>query len=216
MIDRLRTLVGEMLAPRRPAIVPPTPLREPPPEFAVERRNVCLADSTRDEVRDLITAYNARSETVGCLVLNDGAPADRALVIFAGDQERFHMLAAARNVRCPVVYVQDVRSPWYGGSDLLPDLQSFCRHFLATEIGAAPALLFGQSSGAYAALVASTYLRGSTVVACSPQTFPDAVAKSRIHFVGGGPCPRRLISSTSDSGWPPFRTPGRRRRSSSP
>lgn len=94
------------------------------------------------------------------------------------------MLAAARHVRCPVIYVQEPKSYWYQGSDVLPDLASLCRGFLVQEVGTAHALVFGQSSGAYAALAASTFLKASTVVACAPQTFSDRAAKERVHFIG--------------------------------
>jgi pimeloyl-ACP methyl ester carboxylesterase len=106
------------------------------------------------------------------------------VTIFAGNLERFFMLAAARRLRCPVIYIQDPISFWYQGSTLLPDLDALCRRVLIPEIGPARALLFGQSSGAYAALAASVRLPGASVIACAPQTFSDAHAKGRITFMG--------------------------------
>ncbi len=166
-----------------PAVPPAEPSTIPAP-VAVERRQLCLADLSREALRDLITELNARSESVGCVVIDDGGDHDHATIIFAGNLERFHMLAAARQLRGRVIYVQDVVSWWYQGSPLVPELRDFCRGFLRDEVGSRRALLFGQSSGAYAALIASTYLEGSTLVACAPQTFSDAAAKSTIHFVG--------------------------------
>lgn len=154
------------------------------PTFRVERRAIRLADLSREALRALITELNAQAENLGCLVLRDDAPCDRVMVIFAGHLERFHMLAAARHLTCPVIYVQDLKSGWYQGSDLLPELTTFCREFLVSEVGPSRALFFGQSSGAYAALAASTYVRGATVVACGPQSFSDASAKDSIHFIG--------------------------------
>ena len=143
-----------------------------------------VADLSRDDLRDLITSLNERSESVGCVVMDRGVASAEAIVIFAGHLERFHMLAVARHLTCKVIYFQDVKSGWYQGSDLLPPLQELCRSFLVEELGSARALFFGQSSGAYAALVASTYRLASTVIACAPQTFSDAAIKAKINFIG--------------------------------
>lgn len=179
----LRWFAPPAAPPAAPSAVVPDPPFDPA-RVSVERYPVPLADLSREELRALITALDARSERVGCAVFGKGPEFDRAVVIFAGNLERFHMLAAARHLRCPVVYVQDVKSWWYQGSDVLPDLRAFCLGFLAPEVGPVPVLFFGQSAGAYAALAASAYFTGSTVVACAPQTFPDAAAKRKIHFVG--------------------------------
>ena len=168
-------------APVRPEFPQPEPASRP---VRVERRDLCLADLDPEGMRALIGELNAVSDTVGCVVFRPPGPHACVAVIFAGNLERFFMLAAARALRCPVVYVQDTASWWYQGSDLLPDLDTFCRAVLVPEIGAARALLFGQSSGAYAALAAGSHLPGATVVACAPQTFSDAAAKGRIRFVG--------------------------------
>lgn len=145
---------------------------------------MCLADLSRDEMRDLIGTFNLRAGEIGCVVFHDGHIADSAVVIFAGNVERFHMLAVAQHLRCPVIYVQDLHSGWYQGSSILPALGEFCERFLRPELGSGPTLLFGQSSGAYAALLASTYLAGSTVIACAPQTFSDGALKAKVAFVG--------------------------------
>ena len=157
---------------------------EPAVQFPVERRSLCLADLDGDGVRALITELDERADRLGCVVLHDGRPFDHVVVIFAGNAERYFMLAAARHVRCPVLYLQEPKSYWYRGSDVLPDLTTLCRAFLVREVGTAHAILFGQSAGAYAALAASTFLPASTVVACAPQTFPDGAAKARVRFVG--------------------------------
>lgn len=158
----------------------------PPPilPVRVERRDLCLADLSSEDLRALITELNGRSGEIGCVVFRP--PGEHACVatIFAGNLERFFMLAAARELRCPVIYIQDTVSWWYQGSTLLPDLDALCRAVIVPETGKARALLFGQSSGAYAALAASVWLSGSTVLACAPQTFSDARLKNRIRFVG--------------------------------
>lgn len=163
-------------------VIPPVPPSVPP--VHVERRDLCLADLKPEELRALISELNERSEEVGCVVFRP--PGEHACVatIFAGNLERFFMLAAARELRCPVIYIQDTLSWWYQGSTLLPALDELCRMVIVPETGTARALLFGQSSGAYAALAASVWLGGSTVVACAPQTFSDGRLKDRIRFVG--------------------------------
>ena len=157
---------------------------EPAPPLRVERHAVSLAGLGPEALRALIEELNLRSGTVGCVVFGEPRQHERVCVVFAGNLERFFMLAAVRALACPVIYVQDPVSYWYQGSALVPDLDTFCRTFLVPEIGPARALLFGQSSGAYAALVAAGHLRGATAVACAPQTFSDAATKGRIRFVG--------------------------------
>lgn len=152
--------------------------------FRVERQDICLADLAPEALRALIAGLNARSEEVGCAIFRPPGEHDCVAIIFAGNLERFFMLAAARGLRCPVIYIQDPISYWYQGSTLLPDLDTLCSTLIVPEVGAARALLFGQSSGAYAALAASTFMPGATVVACAPQTFSDAGAKGRIRFAG--------------------------------
>lgn len=152
--------------------------------FAIARYETCLGDLEPDAFRALIADLNARSDMVGCAVFRPPGDHDCVATIFAGNLERYFMLAAARNLRCPVIYIQDSVSYWYQGSSLLPDLDELCRRVVVPETGGARPLLFGQSSGAYAALAASAKLPGATVVACAPQTFSDVQAKGRIIFVG--------------------------------
>lgn len=158
----------------------------PAPEmpFTIARFETCFGDLESDALRALIADLNARSDAVGCAIFRPPGEHACVVAIFAGNLERFFMLAAARRLRCPVIYIQDPISFWYQGSTLLPDLDALCRRVLIPEIGSARALLFGQSSGAYAALTASVRLPGASVVACAPQTFSDAHAKGRITFVG--------------------------------
>ncbi len=150
----------------------------------IERHETCLADLSSEEIRVLITDLNARSETIGCVVFRPPGDHTCVTVIFAGNLERFFMVAAARNLRCPVIIFQDPISYWYQGSPILPNLDTLIKTVVLPEVGSARALLFGQSSGAYAALVASTAMPGASVVACAPQTRSDASLKNRIRFVG--------------------------------
>jgi hypothetical protein len=154
------------------------------PSVVVERHDIGLADLTPEQLRALIGDLNARSDQIGCAIFRPPGEHDRVAIVFAGNLERFFMLAAVRHMRCPVIYVQDTVSYWYQGSPLLPDLDTFCRQVLIPEIGTARAILFGQSSGAYAALAVSVAVPGSTVLACAPQTGSDGALKDRINFVG--------------------------------
>lgn len=159
---------------------------DPPsiPAVRIERRELCLAELSPEELRALINELNNRSDEIGCVIFRPPGEHECVATIFAGNLERFFMLAAARELRCPVIYIQDTVSWWYQGSTLLPALDVLCQAVIVPETGNARALLFGQSSGAYAALAASIWLHGSTVVACAPQTFSDEGLKNRIHFVG--------------------------------
>lgn len=192
MPSRLGALFGRVLGRSRspsskPGLVAGLPAQaEPAPLSAVriERRDLCLANLDSEGMRALIGELNAVADQVGCVVFRSPGTHACVTIIFAGNLERFFMLAAARALRGPVVYVQDTVSWWYQGSECLPDLDTFCRTVLVPEVGEARALLFGQSSGAYAALAASIHLPSATVIACAPQTFSDAATKARIRFVG--------------------------------
>ena len=142
-----------------------------------------VSEFSPQDLRDIIEELNASSHEIGCVIFGEPRTSDVVAVVFAGNLERFFMLAVARALVCPVIYVQDPISPWYQGSALLPDLDTFCCDFLKPEIGPARAVLFGQSSGAYAALVACAHFRHPTVVACAPQTFSDREAKGRFTFI---------------------------------
>lgn len=156
---------------------PETPVR-------IARFDTCLADLTPEDLRTLIADLNAQTDTVGCAVFRPPGEHACVLTIFAGNSEGYFMLAAARKLRCPIIYLQDPTSGWYQGSPLLPDLDTICRRIVVPETGTARALLFGQSAGAYAVLAASVWLPGATVVGCAPQTFSDKQTKDRITFIG--------------------------------
>ncbi|MFB2551220.1 hypothetical protein [Ensifer soli] len=126
-------------------------------------------------------ALNGHAPTIGCVTFPALDDFDNVLIIFAGNMERFFMLSVARFARCKVVYFQDSASFWYQGSVLLPKLTDL-GPFLAAQTEGLRPVIFGQSSGGYAALLASTHFEGAQAVACSPQTFCDKYFKARIHF----------------------------------
>lgn len=156
----------------------------PETTLTVARFDTSFADLDPEALRALIADLNAQTDTIGCAIFRPAGEHECVLTIFAGNVEGYFMLAAARRLRCPVIYVQDPVSCWYQGSPLLPDLEAICRRVIVPETGTARALLFGQSSGAYAALAASAWLPSATVVGCAPQTFSDRQAKERINFIG--------------------------------
>ena len=155
-----------------------------PPSVEVERHPVALSDLDPEALRALVSQLNEKADRLGCVVFEGRPDAKGAAVIFAGNIERFFMLPVARHLDCRVIYLQDLESGWYQGSPVLPELPALCRGVLAREIGDRPCLFFGQSSGGYAALAASTFFPDATAVACAPQTFSDAEEKQKVNFVG--------------------------------
>ncbi|MVA24577.1 hypothetical protein V6582_06025 [Agrobacterium vitis] len=145
-----------------------------------------LSSLTLDELRHLISELNALSEQLGCVVFEGDGSSKTDLVIFGGNLERFSMLSVARGLGSRVFYFQDTVSWWYGGSNLLPDIDGIAAflqgHIGNYYIGRRPCLVFGQSSGGYAALALGAMCPHYDVLACSPQTFPDAELKRRLNI----------------------------------
>lgn len=137
------------------------------------------------DLPSLRTLAKEMSETyaneIGCVVFPASEDTENVLIIFAGNLERFFMLSVARFAKCKVIYFQDSQSFWYQGSSLLPSLLDIADFLKAQTAGLKP-IFFGQSSGGYAAVAASTFLEGSVVVACSPQTFSDRSLKTSVNF----------------------------------
>ncbi|WP_218127348.1 hypothetical protein [Belnapia rosea] len=76
--------------------------------------------------------------------------------------------------------VQDPVRPWFTGSSVCPELPDLLRRLQAHMPQVQRWLVFGQSSGGYAALHASRLLPDSLAIAFSPQTFDDRVMRGRI------------------------------------
>jgi hypothetical protein len=136
-----------------------------------------------DDLRVEIDHLNAISDRLGCVVFEGKSKSNSDVVIFAGNLERFSMLSVARHISSRVFYFQDTASWWYGGSSLLPTIQEIGT-FLKEQIGGRRCLAFGQSSGGYAALALGGIIPHCDILACSPQTFPDASLKRRLHISG--------------------------------
>lgn len=127
-----------------------------------------------------IDSMNGQSEICGGVVIPASDDHKNALIIFAGNLERFAMLSVARLARCKIIYLQDTESWWYQGSSLLPHLDVLSDNFLVEEIGSLRPVFFGQSSGGYASLVAATRFPEARVLACAPQIASDRAVKDAI------------------------------------
>lgn len=139
-----------------------------------------LSNIPLDDLRLIIQDLNNVSHTLGCVVFEGNGESNTDLIIFAGNLERFSMLSAARSVGSRVFYFQDTISWWYGGSEILPDISGIAS-FLREHVTGRRSVVFGQSSGGYAALAIGGFIADSDVLACSPQTFPDAGLKRKLH-----------------------------------
>jgi hypothetical protein len=162
-------------------IVPAATLRP----FPIERQHVAFAALALDGIRASIERLNAVHKELGCVIFPARADTENVLVIFAGFLEKFFLLGLAQDRECEVIYLQDPYSQWFGGSEILPNIEDLCRDFLIAQVGARRPIFFGQSSGAYASLVAAKYFDDAIAVACGPQTFADGFLKDRVKFVGG-------------------------------
>jgi hypothetical protein len=145
-------------------------------------KNASAAELGLPGLREDIATFNALAEQVGCIVYNNYS--DKTLVLFGSNQERFSMLSGARFTDHNVVCFQDVFSPWYGGSSLLPHIESLGELIAGSTFGDRK-VLFGQSSGGYAALAASKHITGSVTLSINPQTFHDAHLKMKIRRQAG-------------------------------
>jgi hypothetical protein len=134
-----------------------------------------------DELRLLVNDLNNLSDRLGCVVFEGDGSCETDLIIFAGNLERFSMLSVARSLGSRVFYFQDTLSWWYGGSELLPDIEGIAK-FLLEHVVSRRCLAFGQSSGGYAALAIGALIPHCDVIACSPQTFPDKGMKGKFNI----------------------------------
>ncbi|WP_027487322.1 alpha/beta fold hydrolase [Allorhizobium undicola] len=132
-------------------------------------------------LRAVIKTLSHQSNKIGCAEFPAHDDKRNVLIIFAGNAERFAMLSVARHARCRVICFQDMRSFWYGGSEMLPPIFDIGMR-LREKLDYARPILFGQSSGGYAALVMGGMLDGAISIACAPQTFADSAVKSGICF----------------------------------
>ena len=148
--------------------------------FKIENREFPFSERSLDEIRHEIWEVTKFSDEIGG-IFYPGKDNTKTLVIFAGYMEKFAMLSLARHVWCNILILQDVFSPWYQGSSLLPTIAVISKT-IEKELVGQRLYLFGQASGAYAALVASRDLQNARVVAVSPHTFSDGSVKQRIKF----------------------------------
>ena len=138
------------------------------------------ADIEAERFAALTRGLHAASDTVGAAVFGGASELPTGAICFCGVNERFRSLSLLRDMSIPCAVVQDLVRPWFTGSavcptlpDLIAELQGHMSHIRRW-------LVFGQSSGGYAALHASRLLPASLAVAFSPQTFDDRVMQGRI------------------------------------
>ena len=184
-----------------------------------------LADMDLEELKQTIADLNTRSFEIGCAIFPARHDHDTVVLMFAGaGGVHFDALTLASDLECEVVYFQDPTNAWYQGSALLPSAQSLALDWLPAHVGTRRAIFIGQSSGAYACLVAARDLPGSATIALSPQTYSDARDKDRFITIGdirfyatteglsdiaalwqGAQADRfvAIVSSTSETGNPP-------------
>ncbi len=139
-----------------------------------------LSILSENDFSNRLSALDAESDRSGWIAFPSGGLDGVTLVIFAGNLERFRMLSVGRKCACKVLYFQDSLRWWYDGSEILDCVDVIVDKFIRPFCGNDRLVLFGQSSGAYAALVAGTQFENAHVVACAPQTFPDVEAKHSI------------------------------------
>lgn len=141
-----------------------------------------MAISEMDDVqfRALIQRLNDKSSDIGAVSFPSSGDNENILIIFSGHMELFYMLSIAKTVKCQAVYFQDCFSQWYQGSKLLPDIATIVQDHLPSLIGNRRPIFFGQSSGGYAALIASAFFSKGLAVACSPQVTADRKIKEEI------------------------------------
>jgi hypothetical protein len=153
--------------------------------FPVSLQSRVCSDLAFPDMQQIIAALNARATEIGCTIFPAGTDTQNVFVLFASaGGECFSALSLAIGLDCEVIYFQDCHSAWYQGSSILPPVQDIVDGFLKQRIGGRRPLFFGQSSGAYACLVAARAFPQSVTIACSPQTFADFSIKDRLNFIG--------------------------------
>lgn len=153
----------------------------------IRSRDFRFADHSVDEINREIVEVNQLAEEIGG-IFYPGTDSSKTLVIFAGYMEKFTPLSLARHLRCNILALQDVFSPWYQGSSILPSIIELTQ-VLEEDLKGQKLYMFGQASGAYAALVASKNLSDAKIIAVSPHSFSDGETKRRIGFGAGlAPC----------------------------
>jgi len=135
--------------------------------------------ANREAARREAAYLNSRQDECCCAFYDAGASTTTA--IFGGSAEQFHILSVASRLKTNVVVFNSEGSFWFKGSLHLPNIEEIGRDLANDRFGKI-SVLFGQSSGGYAALAASKHLEGATAIAVSPQTFDDRAAKSSMRI----------------------------------
>lgn len=145
------------------------------------RENLAALDPfTLKQVTDALYAV---SDSCGYAFVPGADNDDLGVILFCGFLERFRTISLLRDVSAGCLVVQDPLAPWFTGSSLCGDVEQVLEAAQATLPRARRWLLLGQSSGGYAALLASRFVSPSLTLAFAPQTFDDSQIKaSAIHW----------------------------------
>lgn len=107
-------------------------------------------------------------------------PTATAAVCFCGVNERFRTISLLRQMRTRSVICHDPVAPWFTGSSVCEPIVPLTESLRRAMPDAKRWLVFGQSSGGYAALYASRLLPDAAAIAFSPQTFDDRLVARQI------------------------------------
>ncbi len=140
----------------------------------------CPADLDADRFAALTRNLHTVSASVGAAIFGGPAESQTGAICFCGVNERFRSMSLLRNMPIPCAVVQDPVRPWFTGSAVCPNLPELVANLQVHMPHVRRWLVFGQSSGGYAALHASRLLPLSLAIAFSPQTFDDRVMRGRI------------------------------------
>jgi hypothetical protein len=139
----------------------------------------CPADLDADRFAALTRNLHTVSASVGAAIFGGPAESQIGAICFCGVNERFRSMSLLRNMPIPCAVVQDPVRPWFTGSAVCPNLPELVANLQVHMPHVRRWLVFGQSSGGYAALHASRLLPLSLAIAFSPQTFDDRVMRGR-------------------------------------
>lgn len=138
------------------------------------------ADIEAERFAALTRELHAASDSVGAAVFAGSSEVATGAICFCGVNERFRSISLLRDMPIPCAVVQDPVRPWFTGSAICPKLPDLVAELQRHMPRIRRWLVFGQSSGGYAALHASQLLPVSLAVAFSPQTFDDRMMQGRI------------------------------------
>ena len=138
------------------------------------------AEMSDEEFAAVADELRNDADTVAVATFGRERPTETVAVCFCGVNERFRTISLLRQMRTRSVICQDPLAPWFTGSTVCEPIVSLTGTLQNIVPDAHRWLVFGQSSGGYAALYASRLLPECAAVAFSPQTFDDRLVARQI------------------------------------